>query len=515
MNKTKPTIINIPTYQTKVGYLSAASIAKSCKFTVKRFYYLYGASKSVVRGFHAHKDLQQLMICVSGIAMVKLEGSEGCVEYILDDPSKGLILPPGYWREVSMSKQAVVVVLASQEYDEEDYIRDYEEFKSWLGLKQKVNSVPYAAIDRCHKDLAFAISNVVDKVLQNNRLILGDEVTEFEKQFAKYCNAKYAIGCGNGLDALTLILHALEVGEGDEVIVPANSFIATALAVSNRGAKVVFVDCLPGSYGIDPKKIEQAITKKTKAVIAVHLYGIPANMSAINKIAKLHKLYVIEDAAQAHGANYNGKRVGSLGDAAAFSFYPTKNLGALGDAGAIVTNDKKLADKIRLLHNYGCMQKGEYEIAGVNSRLDSLQAAILSYKLTYLDKWNKKRNKLAGLYLKELKNIKQLTLPKIPEKSEAVFHVFPVLVADSIRDEFIAYLTKHKIGTNVHYPQAIHETKVYNYSNGPQAEPEARFPLTNSETFAKSEVSLPIDPYLTEAEIKYVIDVIKKWPKLK
>ena len=271
--------------------------------------------------------------------------------------------------------------------------------------------VSFVSFEMMHSEIRTQLDNAYNSVMDSNYFIQGQACSQFEKEFAGYCGAKYCIGVGNGLDALMLILRAMEIGVGDEVIVPSNTYIATALAVSYIGAKPVFVEPDIDTFNINPDLIEEKITKKTKAIIAVHLQGRPADMDSINAFAKKHNLRVIEDAAQAHGARYKGKKIGSLGDAAGFSFYPGKNLGALADGGCVTTNNKEIADKVRALGNYGSDYKYHHIYKGVNSRLDEMQAAFLSVKLKQLDKWNTERRRIAARYLSEINN-PLIILPK-------------------------------------------------------------------------------------------------------
>ena len=361
--------------------------------------------------------------------------------------------------------------------------------------------VPFVSFEKMHEEIKEEIKEVFNSVLDRNWFINGLEVEKFQKEFANYCGAKYSIGCGNGLDALMLILKAYGIGNGDEVIVPANTFIATALAVSYVGAKVVLVDC-NDNYNIDTNKIKKAITDKTKAIIAVHLYGMPADMDNINSIAKEYNLIVIEDAAQAHGALYNGKKVGTLGDAAAFSFYPGKNLGALGDGGAVVTNNKDIADKIKAISNYGSVKKYHHIYKGVNSRLDEVQAAFLRIKLNKLDKWNKDRMNIASKYMENLKEI-SITLPKLSDSSQSVWHLF--VIRTDFRDDLQEYLKNKGIETLVHYPIPIHLQESYE-ELGKKSES-----YLIAEEYSKKILSLPIWYGMSNEQILYVCDSINEW----
>ena len=359
--------------------------------------------------------------------------------------------------------------------------------------------VPFVSFEVMHREIQSELEGAFKRVLDSNWFIQGKECEEFEKEFAAYCGAKYCVGCGNGLDALYLILRAYGIGEGDEVIVPSNTYIATALAVSYTGALPVFVEPEEETFNINPALIEDKITDKTKAIMAVHLYGQPAKMDEIMGIAKKYDLKVIEDSAQAHGATYKGAITGGLADAAGFSFYPGKNLGALGDGGAVVTNDKELADKVRALGNYGSDYKYHHIYKGNNSRLDEVQAALLRVKLTQLDRWNEERNRIANRYLTEIKNPK-IKLPVTCEGMTHVYHIFAVLCDN--RDELEAYLLDKGIGTNKHYPIPMHMQGAYEDLNIP----EGTYPL--AEKFSASELSLPMYYGMSEEEVSYVIEML-------
>lgn len=362
--------------------------------------------------------------------------------------------------------------------------------------------VPFVSFVPLEEELSGELHDAFERVLQNSWYIDGMERRQFEEEFAAYCGVKYCIGCGNGLDALFLILKASGIGAGDEVIIPSNTFIATALAVSRTGAKPVFVEPDLLTYNINPDLMEEKITEKTKAVIAVHLYGQPADMDAVSKIAAKYHLMVFEDAAQAHGALYKGKRVGGLSMAAGFSFYPGKNLGALGDAGCVTTNDKELAAKIRALANYGSDYKYHHLYQGYNSRLDELQAAFLRVKLPLLDKVNEDRRRIANRYLNEIHNA-ELILPQADWNTVLpVWHIFAVRTKK--RDELAAYLEDHGIGTGIHYPTAIHNQKAYEELH------IAEGSLPVCEEISRTSLSLPMY-YGMKEETDYVIQVLNDW----
>lgn len=359
--------------------------------------------------------------------------------------------------------------------------------------------IAYSDLTYIHKEIREEIDQAVKKVIDNNWFIMGEELTRFEEEYAKYCGTGHCIGVGNGLDALHLILAAYGIGAGDEVIVPANTFIATALAVSYCGATPVFADADKDTCNLDIAGIEEKITERTKAIMAVHLYGRAADIPAVKEIAKKYNLKVIEDAAQAHNAKLHGEKTGSMGDAAGFSFYPGKNLGAYGDAGAVTTNDDELAEKIYALRNYGSEKKYVHKYPGFNTRLDEIQAAILRIKLRHLDDWTRKRQKIASFYLENIKNPK-IILPKQPEKEQHVWHIFPVFTEE--RDKFIAYLDKREIKAMIHYPIPVHLQECYTrlgYKRGD-------FPA--AEKIANQEVSLPLWIGMTESEMRKVTDAV-------
>lgn len=362
--------------------------------------------------------------------------------------------------------------------------------------------IPFFSTQCLHSEAEIELNVAYQRVMNSGQFILGEEVSQFEQEFAAYCQTKHCIGVGNGLDALHLILRGLGIGKGDEVIVPANTYIATWLAVSYAGATPIPVEPNEQSYNIEPACIESAITEKTKAIIVVHLYGQPADMDAIHVIAQKYRLKIIEDAAQAHGATYKGRKVGSLGDAAGFSFYPSKNLGALGDGGAVVTNDEQLAEKVRLLRNYGSKQKYFNEVQGFNSRLDELQAAFLRVKLPKLDQWNTQRRQVAEWYLQHLSGVEEVALPFLLEYTDSVWHVF--VIRHPQRDQLQQYLKQHGVETLIHYPVPPHLSGAY-------AEQWQRgdFPLT--EKLAREVLSLPMYPHLTEESVVYICEKIKEW----
>ena len=362
--------------------------------------------------------------------------------------------------------------------------------------------IPFVNFEPMHDELRTEIFNKFEEVYNREWFVLGEEVNKFEKEFAKYCGVKYCVACANGLEALYLILKGYDIGEGDEVIIPSDTYIATALAASYVGAKPVMVEPILDTYNIDPKLIEEKITDKTKAIMVVHLYGQTADMDPINEIAKKYNLKVIEDSAQGHGALYKGKKTGALGDASGFSFYPSKNLGALGDAGAITTNDEVLAKKVKILANYGSDYRYHNIYKGTNSRLDEIQAGFLRIKLNDLDKWNLNRKKIAEKYMDGIKNQK-ITKPYVASYADSIWHLFVIRTEN--RDEFEKYLNDNGVGTTIHYPVPMHLQEAYKDLNIKQGE------LPIAEKIANEVISIPMYYGMKEEEIQYVIDVINKW----
>ena len=360
-----------------------------------------------------------------------------------------------------------------------------------------IESIPFLCLNRQHKDIRFLLDQAYKRVMDSGHFILGPEIEAFESEFALYSEVKYCVGVGNGLDALHFLLLAYGVGEGDEVIVPSNTFIATWLAVSKCGAIPVAVEPNMMSYNLDPSLIERLITVRTRCIIPVHLYGQPADMDAINEIAKKYNLVVIEDAAQSQGALYNGKKTGSLAHAAGTSFYPGKNLGALGDGGAILTNDYSIAEKVRKLRNYGASIKYHHDILGFNSRLDEMQAAFLRVKIKMLDHWNNSREIFALKYNQLLKDSTVIT-PNIQENKKSSWHLY--VIRSKKRDQLKNYLEHNQISTVIHYPIPPHKQNSYQPLNN------LHYPI--AEKLAKEVLSLPLFYSIKDEEVERVAQKI-------
>jgi dTDP-4-amino-4,6-dideoxygalactose transaminase len=361
--------------------------------------------------------------------------------------------------------------------------------------------VPFNDVGLVNQSLQSEIEEAFGQVFSSGSFVLGKKVKTFEESYAAYNQTKEAVGVSSGLDALILSLKALGIGAGDEVIVPSNTYIATAIAVSHMGATPIFVEPKKDTYNLDPSLIEAAITSSTKAIIPVHLYGQACEMHAINSIANKHDLFLVEDNAQAHGSSFDGRRTGSWGDANATSFYPGKNLGALGDGGAITTDNQELAERIKTLRNYGSSKKYYNDLIGYNSRLDEMQAAFLSVKLKYLTTWTEMRQKAANQYLVELQGVGDLTLPVTHPKSTHVYHLF--VIRTDKRYELQNFLSDQGVGTIIHYPIPPHLQKAYEnlgYTTGD-------FPI--AERMAETSLSLPMYPGITENQIHQVVATVK------
>ena len=363
--------------------------------------------------------------------------------------------------------------------------------------------IPFLSFDGMHSTIKIGLTAAFQKVLDSKWFIMGKELEQFESAYAAYHNIKFSVGLSNGLDAIYLALKSVDVGEGDEVIVPSNTYIATLLAVSYLGAIPVLVEPELTTFNIDPEKIEPAITKRTKAIIPVHLYGQVCAMDRIMTIAEKHRLYVIEDNAQSHGALLNGRMTGSFGQINATSFYPGKNLGALGDAGAITTNDAVLSGKVKMLRNYGSNRKYYNEMIGHNMRMDELQAAMLSIKLPCLDSWIQERRTIAATYNQELANTGDLVLPYAMTPTSHVYHLYVIRTAR--RDELQNWLTSQEIGTMIHYPLPPHLQQAYRHLGFGKGS----FPL--AEEIAATCLSLPLYPGMSKTELDFVIQKIKEF----
>jgi dTDP-4-amino-4,6-dideoxygalactose transaminase len=361
--------------------------------------------------------------------------------------------------------------------------------------------IPFVDLKAQYRAIGAGVDEAMHRVVANAEFILGTDLEEFEKEFATYCEVEYAIGLDSGMSALELALRAHDIGIGDEVITPSHTFVATAFSISLTGAKPVFVDVEPRSYNLDPSRIEAAITERTRAILPVHLYGQPAAMNQILKISRKHRLTVIEDACQAHGARYQGKRVGGFGHAGCFSFYPGKNLGAYGDGGMLVTNDQEVAEKVKMLRNYGQAEKYRHVVLGYNRRLDTLQAAILRVKLPHLEDWNGARQRAAQLYDDLLRDIETVTTPMATPNATHVYHLY--VIQHPKRDALLSYLRDQRVFAGLHYPAPVHQQPCYQDLNIPKGS----LPVT--EAIAPRLLSLPMYPEIEPEQIMRVCELIK------
>ncbi|MGD1277045.1 MAG: DegT/DnrJ/EryC1/StrS family aminotransferase [Tepidisphaeraceae bacterium] len=366
-------------------------------------------------------------------------------------------------------------------------------------------SVPFVDLSALHASCETEIRQAIDRVIAGGDFILGQELRDFEAQFAAFCGAACAVGVDSGISSLELALRALGVGPGDEVITVSHTFIATVSSISFTGARPVFVDVSPDTCTMDPSKIEPAITPRTKAILPVHLYGQAADMDSILDIARRHHLLVIEDAAQAHGARYRGQRVGTLGDAGCFSFYPAKNLGAFGDGGMLLTNNPDLAEKVRMLRNYGQREKYHHVFLAYNRRLDTLQAAILRVKLAHLDAWNAARRAAAAHYDRRLSRLDRLVLPKVGPQRDHVYHLY--VIQHPSRDALAAHLQRNGVSTGLHYPIPVHLQDCY------QSLGIGRGALPVTESLASRVLSLPMFPTMTPQQIERVCGLIEEFER--
>jgi dTDP-3-amino-3,4,6-trideoxy-alpha-D-glucose transaminase len=483
------------------GALGVAETSKQIGFPARRMFFLTDVPEGVRRGGHAHRTLHQCLVGLRGGVTVDTERRGQRQTFRLDDYGTALVLPPGTWLDLrEFTHDALLAVLASDEYDEGDYIRDREEFHAWEAGSQPV---PYLDLNRYATAMSVEFDEALSGVVRSGWYIGGGAVERFEQEFAAYCSVAHAVGSGNGLGALALALRTWGIGRGDEVILPANTAIATALAVTETGATPVLVDVEEDSGLMNAHHVEQALTPRTRAVIPVHLYGHPVDMDPLLDLADGRGIQVLEDACQAHGASYKGRMCGSLGDAAAFSFYPTKNLGALGDGGAIVTSNAAVADCVRKLSNYGSAERYRHDLLGTNSRLDPMQAALLSAKLPHLDEWNRRRRAHASHYLERLADIDGLEPPVVRPWSSPNWHIFPVRVRNNRRADLIKTLTEAGIGTNIHYPIPVHLQPCYASMNWKQGQ----FPV--SEQRATEQLSLPLDAMHSDEEIERVAEAVR------
>ncbi|MCC8112974.1 MAG: DegT/DnrJ/EryC1/StrS family aminotransferase [Bacteroidales bacterium] len=512
-----PYIIEIPRVCDPRGNLSFLQRPGCMPFDVKRVYYLYDVPCDSERGGHSHRRLQQVLIAITGAFDVNVDDGTKVTTYHLNRPYQGLYLPSGMWRTLdNFTSGAVCVVLASEIYDEEEYVRDYDEFKSLSKARRtetkpenKKKHYPFLDLGLVNQPYKQALKDAACRVIENGCYIGGPEVEGFEKEIAQLCQVPHAIGVSNGLDALRLILRGyIELGRlryGDEVIVPGDTFVASVLAISDNGLVPVFADVDINTKNLDAEAVRRVVTPRTRAIMPVHLYGRVSWNEELGKIVKENQLLVIEDNAQAIGAKspipglFGTSMTGGLGHAAGMSFYPTKNLGALGDGGIITTHDAELARVVTALRNYGSDRQYHNKYAGLNCRLDPIQAAMMRVKLPYLARDNKHRQAIAKIYNDEIKNAAVL-LPSYGG-DDCVWHQYVVLVED--RDGFRKYLLDNGVETGVHYPRAPFDQPCY--------EEYAEADCPNATRICAECVSLPINSSMTEDDAHEIAAIVNSY----
>jgi dTDP-3-amino-3,4,6-trideoxy-alpha-D-glucose transaminase len=533
--------------------LTFCELDATMPFEVKRVYWIHALSADEERGQHAHRDTQQLLIAMSGRILIRLNDGVRTHQYLLDSPTRGLWIPSGLWRDIAvLDDHSVLLSMASTHFDEADYIRDYGAFQVFagdrriekLGLskhsgdsndsangsKARESPIDIHRTDLIQRnppviiaspvappavisflDLPSIVASDRDELIQtltrvfdSGRFVMGPELEAFEQEFAAYCGTKYAVGVGNGLDALYLSLVALGIGTGDEVIVPAHTFVATWLAITRCGAIPIAVEPDANSCLVNAQAVAKKISPCTRAVVVVHLYGSIAGINDIKALCRQHGVPLIEDAAQAHGAVSGGVRAGNFGIVGCFSFYPSKNLGAFGDGGAIVTNDLALADSVRKLRNYGSKVRYQHEVEGINSRLDDIQAAFLRVRVRRLDTENRRRQIIAQMYLARLANTAGLQLPVAGDDGSHVWHLF--VVQTPLRDALQKYLLAQGCETLIHYPSPVYRFAPF-VTFSPADESVA-------DRVAARVLSLPMGPHLRDADVETVCQHIAAFFKL-
>lgn len=494
-------------------------------FKCRRMFVVTGTPKGMIRGKHAHYKTEQVLLCISGKIEIKLDRVFSERTEILT-PGKSLFHSAMEWAEIKfVEENSVLLSACSTDFDPDDYIGNYVQFQSLmmtLDLNRKkliaeqeallqqellhpVNaSVPILDLKANYESIKDEVNEAIMKVLDRAYYVNGPEVELFEKQYASFVGTKHCIGVSNGTDALVLALKALDIGSGDEVILQGNAFIADAMAIDDVGAKMVFVDH-DDSFQLDLDMVESAITEKTKAILVVHLYGSCCNMSQLVNICHNRNIKLIEDCAHAHGATWQGKCVGSFGDIGTWSFYPAKNLGAYGDAGGLTTDSDEIRDRIRLLKNYGSQRKYYSDTKGLNYRLDTIHAAVLSVKLQYIQQWNRRRQEIARMYLELLRDVGDITFPTIVDGCLPVYHQF--VISTNRRDALIDWLKEnYNIDVFIHYPVPIHKQKAFENEYG-----SSSASIPRSESSCKLILSLPMCPMMADSMVMTVVSAVKSF----
>jgi dTDP-4-amino-4,6-dideoxygalactose transaminase/dTDP-4-dehydrorhamnose 3,5-epimerase-like enzyme len=498
--------LNIPTFCDRRGVLSFAEYETHLSWAPVRFFTVTGVPINELRGYHAHKSVKQFLVCLAGRISVLVDDGITRETVLLDSPRVGLLLEPMVWSSQSyLEANSILLVMCSEKHSHMGYIHNYSEFLSLVQQQhepKKTVKVPFLNVRAATAMVESDLRSAFERVLSSGIFVGGDEVEKFEGEWADYCGATYCVGVASGLAALHLILLASNIGEGDEVIVPANTYIATLLAVSMTGAKCILVEPCRDTRLLDVSRLDAVFTTRTRAVLSCDLYGAPVDYHRVSEWAKGRGILFFSDAAQSHGAKFNNSTVGSdaLCDGSCFSFYPSKNLGALGEAGAITTGNKALADRVRLLRNYGSRVRYRNEEKGFNERLDPLQASFLRAKLKHLSTLNGRRTAIATKYLRAFDKIPRLSVPVFLENVSSNFHLF--VVGCDKRDELQAFLKARDIDTVIHYPIPPHLSEAYKDLGFREGD----FPIT--EELANRSLSLPVCPFMLEEQIQAVITAV-------
>lgn len=485
------------------GMLIPFESLKNVPFEMKRFFIIRGIRDNVARGNHSHYRCKQMFVLLNGSLNVQFDDVETVKSFKMDDITKAIIVPENIWCVMNdISEDCVLLVISSDYYDESEYCRSYEDFKvHWNKLRSNKPNVPVMDLKKNTQSIRNDLTIKFNEMLDRGDYVLGKELREFEANFSKYVGSEHCVTMSNGTATLNYALQILDLGNDAEIITQANTYIAAPLAISRAGYNIKLVDCDPDTLMMDLDKLEQSITEKTKAIIVVHLYGSSPNMERLMEIAKSHNLYVIEDAAQAHGSTYNGKMLGTFGDMGSFSFYPSKNLGAFGEGGCVVTDNEEFKNKLELVRNYGCKERYKWVVKGTNERMDTMQAAFLNVKLNHLQEWNDKRRYLANIYNNNLQNISGLVPLTINENVSSCYHLY--IVKATNREKLMAHLKSNNIHTGIHYPYAFYKSEAYSELN------ELTFDVT--EKIVDEILSLPMFPEMTEDQVMYVCDTIKQF----
>lgn len=471
-------------------------------FLIKRIFYL--TNLSTIRGGHSHYKSEQILYCINGKCSLYCDDGNEKLKCDIDNDIGGLYIPANHWVEISnFSENCVILVLCSDNFDEKDYCRDKVEFIRYVNeLKNQIIPIKLNNVIKNIEPLKNQLLDKYNEILSNGQFINGNETMEFEEKFSKYMNLKYTVTCCNGTAALFLALKSLNLPDDSEILIQTNTYIAGIISICSSNLKVKWVEIDENTLTIDVNKIEENITSKTKVLLLVHLYGMCTNMDEIVRIKEKHNLFLIEDCAQAHGAMWNNKKLGTFGDIACFSFYPSKNLGAVGEAGCISTNNIEYKNRISCLKQFGQQGVYNYIYSGFNLKSSNLIIASINLKLEYLDEYNNKRNMIAKLYKKYL-NKEKIILLKEDERNYINYHLFVIIVEN--RDKLIEYLKENKIESGIHYPNPIYLTEPYKHL-------ECKYDkFTNLSTKI---ISLPIYPELTEEEVIYICSKINSFMKL-